>query len=53
MTTILLIVGIYLFIGIALTIYGVVNEPMIMAIPPLLILIVLLWPYFLLRSLLE
>jgi len=49
MITLLICVGVYLLIGIALLIYGIVSEPFIMAVPLLLPLIVLLWPYFVVR----
>jgi len=49
MMTFIICVAIYLVIGIALLIYGIVNEPFIMAVPLLLPLIILLWPYFIIR----
>jgi len=47
--TFIIIAGLYLLIGIGLLVYGVVNEPMIMAVPLLLPIIVLVWPYFIIR----
>jgi len=49
MMTFIICAAIYLLIGIGLVIYGAVNEPMIMAVPLLLPIIVLVWPYFIIR----
>jgi hypothetical protein len=47
--TILIIIGIYLAIGVALIIWGVMVEPMILAALYVFPLFILFWPYFLIR----